>query len=50
MRGEEAVAYNKAILSDISRQSEENFEALVKKTGFWNELRNFEFPSTKQSL
>ena len=50
MRGEEAVAYCKAILSDISRQSEENFETLVKITGFWNELRTFELPSTRQSL
>jgi hypothetical protein len=50
MRGEEAVAYYKAILSDISRQSEENFETLVKITGFWNELRTFELPSTKKNL
>jgi len=47
MRGEEAVTYHKAILSDIS---EENFETLVKVTGFWNELRTFELPSTKHSF
>jgi hypothetical protein len=47
MRGEEAVTFRKAILSDIS---EENFETLVKVTGFWNELRTFELPSTKHSF
>jgi hypothetical protein len=50
MRGEEAVTYRKAILSDISKQSEENFEILDKISGFWSELRTFELPSTKQSL
>jgi len=49
MRGEEAVTYYKAILSDISRKNEENFETLVKITGFWNELRILELPGTKQS-
>jgi len=50
MRGEEAVTYYKAILGVISRQSEENFETLVKITGFWNELRTIEIPSTQQNL